>query len=314
MKKSILLILVVLILLSAVPLSASAAEILVTIDGNYMNYEQGYPVMIEGRTLVPLRAIFEGLGATVVWDPVYKSIEATKGERKVTLVLDESLALVYTSKNVGSYVDLDAPATLIEGRTYVPLRFVSEAMGAAVDYQGGSFPSITINSPKTPVQQPTQPPVNTPSQPTVPVEEEPDPISSEDRGQVTIYNGDDRNINTMYLKMDVTYESKTYELGEQIIPGSFKNTSVAVEIELDSQGKPVLNVTSNSYNGAGEIKIINPGYDMRSARIVLTFKVSSWHYAEKAVNLTNDYVFKLDAHNGKKVNDIWTGDFLKASY
>ncbi len=314
MKKSILLILVVLILLSAVPLSASAAEILVTIDGNYMNYEQGYPVMIEGRTLVPLRAIFEGLGATVVWDPVYKSIKATKGERKVTLVLDESLALVYTSKDVGSYVDLDAPATLIEGRTYVPLRFVSEAMGAAVDYQGGSFPSITINSPKTPVQQLTKPPVSTPSQPITPVEEEPNPISSEDRGQITIYNGDDRNINNMYLTVEVNYELHTYKLVKHIIPGSFKNTSVTVEIELDSQDKPILNVKKNTYNGVGVFFFVNPGYDMRNAVINLDFQVSSWHRVDKAVNLTNDYIFKLDAHNGKKVDGLWTGDFLKASY
>jgi len=149
MKKSILFLLVLVVLLSATPAFAGGG-IMVTIDGDYMTFEadQGFPTMIQGRTLVPLRAVFEALGATVDYKPATKSIKATKGEQLVMLTIDSKWAIVYKSEFDGTNVELDVPPTVIDGRTYVPLRFVSEALGCKVDYEDtGITQYIRITTP-----------------------------------------------------------------------------------------------------------------------------------------------------------------------
>ena len=87
------------------------------------------PINQNGRVLVPMRDIFEELGATVNYNNLNRSITATKGETVVRMALGSRNATV---NNVG--VMLDVPAKAYYGRTLVPLRFVSEAMGADVKY------------------------------------------------------------------------------------------------------------------------------------------------------------------------------------
>jgi hypothetical protein len=87
------------------------------------------PIVEDGRTLVPLRAIFERLGATVSFDPVDQRIVARRAGTVVRLRLDSTEASVNESN-----ITLDVPATSYYGSTLVPLRFVSEALGAEVDY------------------------------------------------------------------------------------------------------------------------------------------------------------------------------------
>ena len=87
------------------------------------------PVQQNGRVLVPMRDIFEELGATVNYNNLNQSITATKEGTVVRMALGSRKATV---NNVG--VTLDVPAKAYYGRTLVPLRFVSEAMGADVKY------------------------------------------------------------------------------------------------------------------------------------------------------------------------------------
>ena len=85
------------------------------------------PVNISGRVLVPLRGIFEKLGAEIQWRDDIKTVYATKGAKKVVVTIDSTYARID-----GQPVTMDVPATIIEGRTMVPVRFVSEAMGEDV--------------------------------------------------------------------------------------------------------------------------------------------------------------------------------------
>ncbi len=87
------------------------------------------PINQNGRVLVPMRDIFEELGATVNYNSLNQSITATKEGTVVRMALGSRKATV---NNVG--VMLDVPAKAYYGRTLVPLRFVSEAMGANVKY------------------------------------------------------------------------------------------------------------------------------------------------------------------------------------
>jgi len=101
----------------------------VILDNNYLTFD--VPPQIEsGRTLVPLRAIFEALGATVEWDASTQTVTATKDGTTVKLQIGSKIAY----KN-GSPVPLDVPGKIHNGRTLVPLRFVSEAMGASVEWK-----------------------------------------------------------------------------------------------------------------------------------------------------------------------------------
>ena len=85
------------------------------------------PQIIDGRTLVPLRAIFEKLGAKVDWDETTKTATAGRGDLTIALTAGSGTALVN-----GRRVALDVPAQIINGRTMVPVRFVSETLGARV--------------------------------------------------------------------------------------------------------------------------------------------------------------------------------------
>ncbi len=87
------------------------------------------PVIQDGRTLVPLRTIFEELGATVEWEAGTQTIKARRGETELSLQVGNHEATVN-----GQRVILEVPPRLQKGRTLVPLRFVSEALGAEVEW------------------------------------------------------------------------------------------------------------------------------------------------------------------------------------
>lgn len=101
----------------------------VTVDGQPLNLGVD-PITQNGRLLVPMRPIFQQLGARVTFNSLNGSILAERGTTTVVMALGSNQAKVNQQ-----VVVLDAPATAYYGRTMVPLRFVSEAMGATVDYQ-----------------------------------------------------------------------------------------------------------------------------------------------------------------------------------
>jgi copper amine oxidase-like protein/Big-like domain-containing protein len=127
--------------------SLSAPSVQVVIDQQPMILDQP-AVMQEGRVLVPLRGIFERLGAEVVYVASTRSIKATRDRTQVELQLGSRSARVD-----GRSVYLDVPAVSYGGRTMVPLRFISEALGADVDWQSASR-TVSITSPSTSAQNP----------------------------------------------------------------------------------------------------------------------------------------------------------------
>ncbi|MEQ8201868.1 MAG: copper amine oxidase N-terminal domain-containing protein [Syntrophomonadaceae bacterium] len=107
------------------------------------------PFITEGRTMVPMRLIFEGLGATVQWNGSDQSILAAKGDVTVQLWIGKAFALVNEEA-----MPLDVPPVIVGGRTMVPIRFVSEALGSKVDWDQdsrtvsiASGPSFTPDNP-----------------------------------------------------------------------------------------------------------------------------------------------------------------------
>jgi len=101
----------------------------VMINGQPVMFNEGQPTMINGRVLVPLRGVFENMGAYVHWTEATRTVEATKGPTDVMLRIGDPVATVN-----GRRVSLDVPPLLIADNTMVPLRFVSEALGADVTW------------------------------------------------------------------------------------------------------------------------------------------------------------------------------------
>ncbi len=102
-------------------------EIKVYVNGNLVEFDQ-LPVIESGRTLVPVRGVFEALGAEVSYDNGV--VNGTKGSTKVTINVGSDKAYVDDEEKT-----LDVPAKIENGRTLVPLRFIGEAFGDDVHWE-----------------------------------------------------------------------------------------------------------------------------------------------------------------------------------
>ena len=134
--------------------SASAQDIRATVDGTMVNFTDVQPRMVGGRVMVPVRGVFEHMNAHVTWDSNSQTVTAIRGGDVIKLPLHSRTATVN-----GDQVTLDAPATLYRRRTMVPLRFLSESLGANVDWIAssrtveisttGNVPPLVTNSAMT---------------------------------------------------------------------------------------------------------------------------------------------------------------------
>jgi len=126
--------------LAAVAVS-SAQRIQVQVDGTPVAFANAQPQYINGRVLVPLRGVFEQMGANVLWDPQTRMVTANRGGSDVQLRIGDRVAMVN-----GTTMNLDVPAMIVGGSTMVPIRFVSEALGAQVGWmEAQHLVSISTN-------------------------------------------------------------------------------------------------------------------------------------------------------------------------
>ncbi|MFP3390941.1 copper amine oxidase N-terminal domain-containing protein [Brevibacillus sp. SIMBA_040] len=110
-----------------------SGQIIVFIDGQLQTYNKP-PVKINSRVLVPMRAVFEAFGAKVDWDEATESVTATTDGDVIKLTIGSKTAY----KN-GQPITMDVPAILYNNQTtMVPIRFVSEALGATVSWDNYS--------------------------------------------------------------------------------------------------------------------------------------------------------------------------------
>lgn len=96
------------------------------------------PVIINDRTMLPIRFITEALGADVAWIAETNTVKINMDDIKISLTIGDDFAYVNDQK-----VSLDTPSFVENDRTYLPLRFISEKLGADV-YWNGETQTVTI--------------------------------------------------------------------------------------------------------------------------------------------------------------------------
>ena len=142
---------VLLILLSGLLFAGTAsASPTVTLNGQPLTFDVP-PLIDNGRAMVPLRATFEALGATVRWDAGTRTIAAAKGDASIQLTVGDTSA----TRN-GARITLDAPPRIVDGRTLVPLRFIGEALGCQVNWDDSTQTVSISDAPSgtSPASQP----------------------------------------------------------------------------------------------------------------------------------------------------------------
>jgi len=153
MRKAVVMLLVVALLagvLGSTPVRAAEDVVVqITIGSTKatINFKQVVldqpPIIENGRTLVPFRFIGEALGAKIGWDPVKKTVSYVLGNKNIVLTIGSVTAIVNGAKTI---LDV-APKILPTGRTVVPLRFVSENIGAKVDWNSTTrMVTVTVSS------------------------------------------------------------------------------------------------------------------------------------------------------------------------
>lgn len=142
MKKFISILIMLVMILSTINVHVSATEnedISVTVDGSKINFDV-QPMMINDRVLVPMRKIFERLGAIVSWDDYTETVTATKDNDVISLSINSNKLI----KN-GNAIIIDTSARLENDRTLVPVRAISEALNCNVQWNEATNTVIIIS-------------------------------------------------------------------------------------------------------------------------------------------------------------------------
>ncbi len=128
-----LLLLSIMLILTLSPLLSVTAQedpepLQIKVDGTTL--EPDVPPMIEeGRTLVEMNAVFSALGADLTWDAETQTVRATKDHIEIILNIDKTTATVQNEP-----YEMEVPARIVDNRTVVPARFISENLGADVKW------------------------------------------------------------------------------------------------------------------------------------------------------------------------------------
>ncbi|SDY55845.1 Flagellum-specific peptidoglycan hydrolase FlgJ [Proteiniborus ethanoligenes] len=113
------------------PKALALSQIKLIVDGQDIT-SIAQPIIQNDRTLVPIRFVAEQLGAKVTWNNEDRTVLVEKGKNSVLLRIDSHLVLYQKDEKV--YDLCDVPPTIINERTYVPLRLISNALGIGIDW------------------------------------------------------------------------------------------------------------------------------------------------------------------------------------
>ncbi|MCH5210267.1 MAG: copper amine oxidase N-terminal domain-containing protein [Oscillospiraceae bacterium] len=120
------------------------SEIHILYNDKIVQYEDVKPVNTEGRVMIPFRAALENMGATVNYDNSNRLVTASKGDINISFTLMDDT--IYVDKNgAKSTITMDVPMIIVQDRTLVPIRFMSNAFGMQVGWDGNTETVIIMD-------------------------------------------------------------------------------------------------------------------------------------------------------------------------
>ena len=129
MKRILVVLTVLALTVSLLTFSVGAADkITVVLNGEELLFDVP-PQIISGRTMVPIRAVFEALGAELEWNSATRTATATVDDYVVKCTIDSKILTV-----CGESIEMDVAPVIVDGRTLMPLRYAAEAFGCNVSW------------------------------------------------------------------------------------------------------------------------------------------------------------------------------------
>ncbi len=148
-KRSLALVLSVMLIAGLLCTGVSAANdrpVRVELDGKAVDFTDAEPTIIDGRTYVPFRAVFEALGAEVDYDAATRTVSAARNGTTVRIPIGSNM--IEVTNGAISYSNyMDAAAFVSEaGRTYIPVRYAAEALGCCVGWDADDRTVILVDT------------------------------------------------------------------------------------------------------------------------------------------------------------------------
>ncbi len=207
------------------------------------------PQIIDGRTMVPVRAIFEAVGADVSYDGETKTVTAVKEDTTVVMTVDSSTETIN-----GEEVAMDTSPVIVDGRTLAPARYVAEAFGYSVSWDGDTKTVSITAAEEATTEAPTETTTEAAEETTLSAEERygldfsafldsdisPSPIEGLDDETAAIHKTVRYNFEQVYLYQKLT-KNKT-SLSSDLKNEDYGSFAAAVESYWDE------NVTAYSSN------------------------------------------------------------------
>lgn len=217
----------------------------VQVNGGFINFTDSEgnivnPQIINDRTMVPMRKIFEEFGAEIEWNGDTRSIVATTPEKEIRLQINNPMAIVKNIDGTSETITLDSVPVIVEDRTLVPVRFIAESLEKIVGWDVENR-SVVIVEPKI-------------------IEEK---IKLEASNLYDYLNTDFEIINTSVSNTDITgkivYEDTNNSSNNSTlnVNGDAKinvaETTLQIDLDLDITGKGIL-MTTLKEEGLEKIK------------------------------------------------------------
>jgi len=270
------------------------ANVSVVLDGRLLTFDV-QPQILNDRTMLPFRAIAEAMGAEVNWDPDLRQISMFLMDRYAIMVVNDPV-LIYgeftednfsVPENVGmlEYV-MDSPPVIVNDRTLVPVRAISEALGAEVDWDPETF-TVYIFSPPEPAPEDTpkegtesdEEPGREPEEPASPLL--PTDIYDLENISITVDSGNPRRAKVTLKGIDIPKSMNTVNENGTLTP--------FFSIQFSSDGETVFGVKSVVPQGVSGMISINE-LDHYLFREISGNSVNLTHAAPRLAEVTGSSV------------------------
>lgn len=148
-RKVLLVALCALMLVAAFSTAALAddQDIAIQLDGQNIQVGEVAPIIVDGRTFVPFRVLFEAMGATVDYDDASRTVKAERDGLNISFVIGEKSVTIAEGENTTTE-QIDAASFIRDGRTLVPVRFAAQALGASVGWDAENRTVLIIDTDK----------------------------------------------------------------------------------------------------------------------------------------------------------------------